>query len=348
MNCLNFVVTFGCLVAAVNAACNCGSSEWCVPDATHAEKTYDDDWVVNGFQVCKDSDCKDVIETETTAWDDVDDKYKTCVVCSPLESGTGTNWDNVEKIIGSETNLNTWTKTNECKGYYDAGVYKHAKYTWEGLKGAVKRYPEFCASEDSCKKELAVFFGNAFQETGCLTLTGEASAADGTVTEHPEYGRYKGRGILQLTWPTNYMLFSKRYYGDERCLLGEKRSTIQDDSEVLWAVGIDFFLNTPSKWTTFVDLIAKGFDFGSGTISGFGLTNMAINGNLECGSCTDMKTHQKHRVGYFADMCKNLGISDSDWDWCKDAKEDIDSKSEGAKKAYCYYYDKDFGYDDVC
>ena len=47
-------------------------------------------------------------------------------------------------------------------------------------------------------------------------------------------------------------------------------------------------------------------------------------------------------------MCKNLGISDSDWDWCKDAKEDIDSKSEGAKKAYCYYYDKDFGYDDVC
>lgn len=284
-----------------NAALCTGTDEWCVPKST----------------TLTNSDKE--VENETTDL--------ICVKCTATEGSNDDNVDNMEKVFTS-SNLASWFPNA-------AGtVYTYAKF-----KKAVKMFSKFCdASGDACRKMLAIFFTHACQESGCLQYVEETQA---NRDAHPEYGDYYGRGVFQLTWPKNYMSFSKAVFGDERCLLGAKKSEVATDGKLAWAVGIWFALNNPSEYNnmkTFVDATTTKYTISSNGFSyrnGFALTNLAINGDLECGSCPrdGSEDHAQKRIEYFKTFCGKF-TELKDWQWCTDAKSDTTSEQKGADCTY--------------
>ena len=141
------------------------------------------------------------------------------------------------------------------------------------------------------------------------------------------------------------------FFSPIRCLLinkGDKdyKSPIENDGEVAFAVGIWFALNNPSIYhnmKTVVETTNENYAWDTYTYrTGFALTNLAINGDLECGDCSPMKEHSKHRVDYFTTFCEKFDLKS--WTWYTDAKSSSDDEKKGA---YCSYMTKDWGGDEL-
>ena len=75
---------------------------------------------------------------------------------------------------------------------------------------------------------------------------------------------------------------------------------------------------------------------------------MAINGNLECGTCpkSGSQEHPSSRIDYFKTFCNkdhfNLGSDGANWQWCTDIGSTDDTKKKGPD---CSYMTMDFGGD---
>ncbi|XP_055350779.1 uncharacterized protein LOC129597320 [Paramacrobiotus metropolitanus] len=110
------------------------------------------------------------------------------------------------------------------------------------------------------KRELAMFLANILHESGGLQKMKE---------EQPlaEYGKYYGRGYIQLTWEANYRSASEALYHDDRLLTNP--DLILKDDQVAWDTTYWFWgANVHSH-----DGVQEGH---------FGATIKAINGAHEC------------------------------------------------------------------
>ncbi|XP_055350773.1 uncharacterized protein LOC129597315 [Paramacrobiotus metropolitanus] len=110
------------------------------------------------------------------------------------------------------------------------------------------------------KRELAMFLANIIHESGGLKKIKE---------EHPlpEYGKYYGRGYIQLSWDYNYKAASAALYHDDRLLTNP--DLILKDDQVAWDTSFWFWGdNVHAK-----DGVQQGH---------FGASIKAINGWHEC------------------------------------------------------------------
>ncbi|XP_055350766.1 uncharacterized protein LOC129597311 [Paramacrobiotus metropolitanus] len=112
----------------------------------------------------------------------------------------------------------------------------------------------------STRRELSMFLANIIHESGGLRKKREQHPL-------PAYGKYYGRGYIQLTWEANYRAASQALYHDDRLL--RNPDMVADNEDVAWATAFWF-------WATNVHSrprVAEGK---------FGETIQAINGAREC------------------------------------------------------------------
>ncbi|XP_055350768.1 uncharacterized protein LOC129597313 isoform X1 [Paramacrobiotus metropolitanus] len=76
------------------------------------------------------------------------------------------------------------------------------------------------------RRELGMFLANILHESAGLRYRKE-------ISPQPEYGKYYGRGYMQLTWEDNYRKASQALYHDDR--LVENPDQVADDEDVAWA-----------------------------------------------------------------------------------------------------------------
>ncbi len=148
-----------------------------------------------------------------------------------------------------------------------------AAYATSGLgtppKPPQSIYDEFI--KQICSKldlyEAAMLMANCVWETAGLQHTEEIACKTGTCG----YGKYYGRGFLQLTWDYNYKEASKDIYGDENKYLSDPDLVAK--SEDAWKTALWFWKKRVQPVLQQNDAVKKGL---------FGYTIKVINGGLEC------------------------------------------------------------------
>lgn len=117
-------------------------------------------------------------------------------------------------------------------------------------------------------EEQAQFLANSIWETGGLQYMKEIACSNGSCT----YGKYYGRGFMQLTWQTNYAAASQAIYKNNS-LLDNPDLAAQPDGA--WKTAI-WYWNTHVKPVVSQNNAAKTYKLG--------YSIKAINGALECSS----------------------------------------------------------------
>lgn len=115
--------------------------------------------------------------------------------------------------------------------------------------------------------EAAMMLANCVWETGGLQFVEEIACKTGTCS----YGKYYGRGYIQLTHDYNYKAASKDLYGDENKLLNNPELVAKPQDA--WKTAAWF-------WTKNVQPVLKQHDAVNKGL--FGWTIKVINGGLEC------------------------------------------------------------------
>lgn len=130
-------------------------------------------------------------------------------------------------------------------------------------------YDEFL--KNVCTKmelyEAAMMLANCVWETGGLQFVEEIACKTGTCG----YGKYYGRGYIQLTWDYNYKEASKDIYGDESKYLNSPELVAQPADA--WKTAVWFWTKRVQPVLKQNDAVKKGL---------FGYTVKVINGGLEC------------------------------------------------------------------
>lgn len=115
--------------------------------------------------------------------------------------------------------------------------------------------------------EQAFFLANCIWESGGLQFVEEIACKTGTCG----YGKYYGRGFIQLTWDYNYKEASKDIYGDENKYLNNPELVAQPSDA--WKTALWFWTKRVQPVLQQNDAVKKGL---------FGYTVKVINGGLEC------------------------------------------------------------------
>lgn len=163
--------------------------------------------------------------------------------------------------------------------------------------------------------EFASFISHMGQETGDMRTIWENNGLAGQYCSyfHPGEDKYcsdnkfYGRGVHQLTHPSNYSDFSNYWYRDRTVLLKDP-DLLLTDMEVSWGSAIWFWMEprqhhngdaTCNKWSLMHEaLFEKGL--------GFGETISTINGGIECSGGNSIGPWQRiSRLVYFLDV---LGV----------------------------------------
>lgn len=140
-----------------------------------------------------------------------------------------------------------------------------------GIKGECPPaaiYERYCQiiGDGMGRREAAMFLANVVWETAGFRHVNELACSDGRC----QYGRYFGRGYLQLTWDYNYREASLAIYGDDRLLRHpEMVATISGG----WRTAAHY-------WKTHVRPALMAHDALPKNALGYSI--MAINGAIEC------------------------------------------------------------------
>jgi predicted chitinase len=136
-------------------------------------------------------------------------------------------------------------------------------------------------------KEQAMFLANSIWETGGLQYLKEIACSNGSCT----YGKYYGRGYMQLTWDYNYKAASQDIYKDDRLVTNPDLAA---QPEGAWATAVWF-------WTKNVRPAI------SGAIDSYNLGPAVkkINGALECPA----NQKAKNRLAIYNEILKSWNIA---------------------------------------
>lgn len=115
-------------------------------------------------------------------------------------------------------------------------------------------------------KEQAMFLANSIWETGGLQHMKEIACSSGSCT----YGKYYGRGFMQLTWDYNYKAASTALYNDDRLVTNPDLAAEPDGA---WATATWF-------WTSQVRPALQSTNAVDNYQLGYAVKK--INGALEC------------------------------------------------------------------
>jgi len=195
------------------------------------------------------------------------------------------------------------------------------------------------ASPNDRIRELAAFFANASHETSASGAAAPGSTAElgwsffykeeiayrgATSSPYNQYEylgvtfppvpgqSYHGRGPFQLSWNTNYALFSMTVLGNRDLL--NRPATLLEDGVLGWKSAIWFWMHQPGyrpsmhqvisgNWSAPQQAIARGW---SANPADFGYTIMVINGGLE-GNLTEADGRIARRAAYYRAFLARLG-----------------------------------------
>lgn len=139
-------------------------------------------------------------------------------------------------------------------------------------------------------KEQAMFLANSIWETGGLRLLKEKDCSNGSCP----YGKYFGRGYLQLTWDYNYKKASEAIYHDDSLLSSPDKAAEQPGA---WQTAVWY-------WVTVVQpALAKANAIDTYKL---GHSVKAINGNIECSG--GPKQAAQNRLAIYNEILKILNI----------------------------------------
>jgi hypothetical protein len=115
--------------------------------------------------------------------------------------------------------------------------------------------------------EQAFFMANCVWESGGLQFVEEIACKTGTCS----YGKYYGRGFIQLTHDYNYKAASEKLYGNASKYL-DNPDLVAKPTDA-WKTALWFWENNVQSVLKQNDAVAKGF---------FGYAVKVINGGIEC------------------------------------------------------------------
>lgn len=224
----------------------------------------------------------------------------------------------VEAIL--QRDMPSWfaNEVNAIRSPHAAAVFS-VSGLWQSIQQWDKKHPQrafFGADETQNKIQLAAFLGNVAQETGNMRLASEMDHATGapcTVASGncaKRYGRYFGRGALQVTcWGGNFCSNYKAL-GDTFGVsnLEQDPDQVATNPILAWGSAVYF-------WTS-----SQGYG-GLGPAKkwvpkrNFGGTYATINGNQECQPPTGPNKRGikdkrvANRIAKFLKACKAAGVS---------------------------------------
>jgi predicted chitinase len=141
--------------------------------------------------------------------------------------------------------------------------------------------------------EQAMFMANVVWETLGLQLVEESACRYGNCV----YGKYYGRGYIQLTWEANYREASYGIFKDDRLL---RHPEIVTTPVGAWLTAVYYWMWRVRPVLQAHDAVENGH---------FGYSVMSINGGLECGPhATSLAA--RHRLHIYHQILKIWGISD--------------------------------------
>jgi predicted chitinase len=138
-------------------------------------------------------------------------------------------------------------------------------------------------------KEQAMFLANSVWETGGLQYMKEIACSNGSCT----YGKYYGRGFLQLTWDYNYKAASTAIYGNDSLYTNPDLAAQPDGA---WKTAMWYWNKNVSpalKANNAVDTYKLGYAI------------KAINGALECPA----NDKAKNRLAIYNEILNQWGIA---------------------------------------
>lgn len=182
------------------------------------------------------------------------------------------------------------------KGQFDKCV---AAYAESGMgtppapsAASYEAYKKYVVAQMPTFEEQAMFLANCIWETGGLQFVEEIACKTGTC----EYGKYFGRGYIQLTWDYNYKAASQDLFKDDR--LVEKPETVATP-EVAWQTAIWY-------WKKMVRAKVDDATIKAGDL---GATVKVINGALECAGSPGEKAQK--RLSIYNGIRKVMALSGS-------------------------------------
>jgi len=111
------------------------------------------------------------------------------------------------------------------------------------------------------------------------------------------YGKYFGRGFIQLSWDYNYKAASQAIFGDENVLISDPDKVLSD--ELSWKTALWF-------WTDKVHPKVEAAKAADQLQLGHSV--MVINGGLECGPSANGKA--ANRLAIYKEIVKEWGLGD--------------------------------------
>jgi len=190
-------------------------------------------------------------------------------------------------------------------------------------------------NQNAHRREMAAFLANASHETGeqfwdqedkfngglywneeisCINGGSDAYTDHGSTSFPPVDGQYyHGRGPFQLSWNTNYGLFSGIVFDDKSVLLKAPGMVVRDGR--LGFMSALWFWMTPqypkgSMHEVITDTwvpLRKGDE--KIYTPGFGLTIVIINGGFEAGYTEDENPKVKRRIDFYRRFCEYTGAN---------------------------------------
>nr|AUN87492.1 chitinase [Camellia fraterna] len=197
-------------------------------------------------------------------------------------------------------------------------------YTYDAFITAAKSFPTFATTGDSdtCKRELAAFFGQTSHETtggwegapggrfswGYCFRREEVNPGDysSPSTQWPcaPGKRYYGRGPIQLSYNYNY--------GQAGSALGldllNNPDLVETDPVISFKTALWFWMTTQLPKPSCHDVIIGNWtptpaDQAAGRVPGYGVITNIINGGLECGRGPDSRVES--RIGFYKRYCSD-------------------------------------------
>ncbi|CAL5341357.1 unnamed protein product [Camellia sinensis] len=201
-------------------------------------------------------------------------------------------------------------------------------YTYDAFITAAKSFPTFATTgdTDTCKRELAAFFGQTSHETtggwddapGGRFLWGYCFVKEvnptgdycdqGSQTQWPcaPGKRYYGQGPIQLSYNYNY--------GQAGVALGlglellNNPDLVETDPTISFKTALWFWMATQSPKPSCHDVIIGNLtptpaDQLAGRVPGYGVITNIINGGLECGRGPDSRVED--RIGFYQRYCSD-------------------------------------------
>lgn len=170
---------------------------------------------------------------------------------------------------------------------------------------------------DDINKVAGLYFIEEVAYTNGNVAKDHYHDSDPTLPADPNQS-YHGRGPMQLSWNTNYAIFSFVAFGDEKILLKNPGKVIEDGQTAFMAA-IHFWMFPVGAKPSCHDVIHQD--------RGFAKTINIINGGLECGKDNSANDNQVlDRIGYYKQYYETIlgkEVPESDTDLsCRDIENE--------------------------